>query len=204
MASKRPVTAVPEGADGVDEAGRLMAGRFVVATIADVAGFFLVRRDTVKEWMANGMPCSALKGGRRTFDVWLIFRWWAARQATPAGVDLAERKKLQDLEKGIRELAKLDRQARKELAALLDRRKMERQLELVFAEAQKAVMRAPQGVRGIVPDQFVEAAVAELERTLRSALRDLERKVRAAAGMPAAREGGKDAGKEAAGRARQA
>ncbi len=63
------------------ETGAGPSAKWIAASLGEVAEFFGVSRDTVrKEWTKRGMP-----GGKGSFPLSSIFRWWQVRQERDVG-----------------------------------------------------------------------------------------------------------------------
>lgn len=149
-----------------------MTSHFIVKTQAELAALWGVTHGTIKEWARNGMP-----GKSGAYDFAAIARWRLARSERPASTDVAEQKKRMEVEKLTEEIIRLKRQESEAVGELLDRRTVEVQITLLLRSVQQSLLRLPSQLRPYLPEEAAGPALAELDRLLRLALEETERKM---------------------------
>ena len=170
MGKKRKAAAAAEEPKALQSA-------FVVKTLAQVGQFFGRARDTVKEWVSNGMP-----GKSGSYDLSHIARWRLARTEIPAAVDLAEQKKRHEIEKIMEEISQLRRKADEAVGKLVDRQVEEAEVAICLRVVRQNFERLPERLRPFVegqelPEGHGQRVRHELARQIVSALQESERRM---------------------------
>lgn len=146
-------------------------GRWVVKTLSDVAEFFGLATQTVKQWRTEPVPMPGVDGG---YDLREVVRW---RVDKLQGGTARSAKQIQDLERGQVKLAAERLELERLRDSLVSRQDVEEWAEVVLSEARDLIMQIPGAVSAVCALQDRDTVFEQADAMVRDTLQALHNRL---------------------------
>jgi phage terminase Nu1 subunit (DNA packaging protein) len=149
------------------ERQQVQQGRWICRTLAEVAEFFGMATQTVKQWRTESPPMPGTDGG---YDLREVVRWRIDRLQ---GGTAKSAKQIQDLERGQVKLAAERLELEKLRESLVSRQEVEEWASVLLSETRELILQIPGAVSAVcaLPDR--EAVYEQAENLIRDTLQTL-------------------------------
>jgi hypothetical protein len=147
--------------------------KWIATTLREVAEFFDVAHQTVRQWRSESPPMPGVPG---KFPLKEIFIWYQARQASASGT---EKKKDLDLRTSELKFRREEFDFMKEQGRFVEKEEIEQWFSSAVIEMRETIMSLPGSIGASSPPETRAFAISEADRVCREVLTTLRRRLEA-------------------------